>query len=110
MLWGALVVVAVGAAASIKALARTRALARAAAARWAITAQVSVLLAEALDARTVIDDVLRLFVPQFCDWCAVHLVDGDQVRRVGVHTDPAVNDRFRAALAEQPFDADAEYG
>ena len=110
MLWAVLIVVTVGAAAAIAALARTRALARAAAARWATTAQVSVVLAEAVDARTVLDDVLRLFVPQFGDWCAVHLMDGDHVRRVGVHADPAISDRFRAALAEQPFDADARHG
>jgi PAS domain S-box-containing protein len=110
MLESVLIVLAVGAAAAIAALTRTRALARAAAARWATTAQVSVLLAEAVDARTVLDDVLRLFVPQFGDWCAVHLVDGDQVRRVGVHADPATSDRFRAALAQQPFDAGARHG
>jgi PAS domain S-box-containing protein len=110
MLESVLIVLAIGAAAAIAALTRTRALARAAAARWATTAQVSVLLAEAVDARTILDDVLRLFVPQFGDWCAVHLVDGDQVRRVGVHADPATSDRFRAALAQQPFDAGARHG
>ncbi len=110
MLLGTLVALAVGAAVAIVKLARMRAATRAAAARWATTARLSVLLAEALDARTIVDDVLRLFVPQFGDWCAVHLVDGDQVRRVGVHADPAINDRFRAALAEFPFEADALHG
>jgi PAS domain S-box-containing protein len=51
-----------------------------------------------------------LFVPQFGDWCAVHLVDGDHVRRVGVHADPAIDDRFRAALVNLPFDADSLQG
>jgi sigma-B regulation protein RsbU (phosphoserine phosphatase) len=110
MLWGALMAVTAGAALAIAALVRTRVHSRAAAARWATTARISVLLAEALDARDTIDQVLRLFVPQFGDWCAVHLVDGDQVRRSAVHADPAVNERFRSALAEFTFDADALHG
>src|SRR5665213_570141 len=110
MLFAVLVAVAAGAAVAIAALARTRAQSRATAARWATTARVSVLLAEARDAREILDDVLRLFVPQFGDWCALHLVDGDQVRRIGVHADPAIDGQFRTALVAFTFDADALHG
>ncbi|HEX3704949.1 MAG TPA: ATP-binding protein [Vicinamibacterales bacterium] len=110
MLVGALAAIAVGAAVAIVALLRMRARTSAAAARWATTARASVLLAEALDARDGVEQVLQLFVPQFGDWCAVHLVDGDHVRRIGVHADPALRDSFRAALAELTFDADALHG
>jgi len=108
MLLGLLVAVAVGAGAAIA--VRMRGRARLAAARWATTARVSVLFAEAPDAREILDDVLRLFVPQFGDWCAVHLVDGDQVRRIGVHSDPAISEQLRRGLAEATFDADALHG
>jgi PAS domain S-box-containing protein len=110
MLPGLLVAVAVGAGAAIAALARMRGRSRLAAARWATASRVSVLFAEAPDAREILDDVLRLLVPQFGDWCAVHLVDGDQVRRIGVHSNPAISEQLRRGLAEAAFDADALHG
>jgi signal transduction histidine kinase len=110
MLLGLLVAVSLGAAAAMAALARTRRRSRAAEVRWATTSRISVLFAEAADARAILDDVLRLLVPQFGDWCAVHLVDGDHVRRTGVHGDPAIDEQFRKALAAATFDADAVHG
>jgi PAS domain S-box-containing protein len=109
LLWP-LATITLGAAIAIVALARLRAQSRAAADRWATTAQVSVKLAEARDAREALGAVLRLLVPKFADWCAVHLADGDQVRRIAVHTDPAIDQTLNMELARLTFDVEAPRG
>src|SRR5712671_583479 len=80
--------------------------------RWAMISEVSVGLAEIVRADTTLEDVLRLLVPGFADWCALHLIedDGKVHRAAVVHLDPQLERRVRARLSEVPFVADAPLG
>ena len=79
--------------------------------RWEMLSRVSAGLAEVLRADTKLEEVLRLIVPQFADWCAVHLVEDGGVRRAAVvHADPAIEERVRQRLSEVPFVVDAPFG
>ncbi|HKF69620.1 MAG TPA: PAS domain-containing protein, partial [Vicinamibacterales bacterium] len=112
-MWVALpaIVVAAGALVVIILLERARRHDRLAAARWAMISRVSALLAEILHADTTLEDVVRLLVPQFADWCAVHLVEEAGIRRAAVvHADPDIERRLRKRFAEMPFIADASLG
>jgi len=92
-------------------LVQARARERTAAARWATISMVSAVLAEILHADTTLEDVGRLLVPDFADWCALHLVEDGVVRRAAVvHADREVEERLRQRLAEAPFVVDAEFG
>jgi PAS domain S-box-containing protein len=92
-------------------LARARAHERMEAARWATISMVGAVLAEILRADTALEDVTRLLVPEFADWCVLHLVEDGHVRRAAVvHADPDVEVRLRARLSEVPFIADAALG
>src|SRR5580765_5799912 len=67
--------------------------------RWEMLSRVSAGLAEILRADTKLEDVLRLLVPQFADWCSVHLVEDGGVRRAAVvHADPDIEARVRKRL------------
>src|SRR5215468_1057274 len=103
--------VAAGAIVVIILLVRARRRDRLAAARWAMISRVSALLAEILHADTTLEDVARLLVPQFADWCAIHLVEEAGIRRAAVvHADAEIERRLRWRLAEVPFVADASLG
>ena len=92
-------------------LAKSRKREQKLAARWAMISKVSAVLAEILHADTTLEDVSRLLVPEFADWCALHLVEDGGIRRAAVvHADPALEQRLRARLAEVPFVADAPLG
>jgi len=79
--------------------------------RWEMLSRVSAGLAEIIRADTKLEDVLRLLVPQFADWCSVHLVEDGGVRRAAVvHADPDIEARVRQRLSEVPFVADAPLG
>lgn len=66
-------------------LERDRALAN----RAAFLDEASALLAGSLERERVLDDLTRLVVPRFADWCAVELVDGPTTKQVAVaHVDP----------------------
>src|SRR5436190_10730973 len=79
--------------------------------RLSMLSKVSAGLAEILHADTKLEDVLRLLVPQFADWCAVHLVEQEGIRRAAVvHADPEIETRLRRRLSEVRFVADAPLG
>src|SRR5262249_27252012 len=61
-------------------------------------AEVSMLLASALDLPTQLDQLAHLIVPILADWCSLDLLhdDGSIHRHAIVHVDPS-----KAALAEQ---------
>src|SRR5581483_3624122 len=84
---------------------------RSEAARWAVTAEISVLLAESLDPQATLEAVLRLLVPRFGDWSLVHLVESDgRVRRQTiVHADRAIEAQLRS-IRDLPFDTGAQSG
>jgi two-component system, cell cycle sensor histidine kinase and response regulator CckA len=111
-MWAALpAIVAAGAIVVIIFLERARRRDRLAADRWAMISRVSALLADILHADTTLEDVARLLVPQFADWCALHLVEEAGIRRAAVvHADPEIERRLRVRFAEVPFVVDASLG
>jgi PAS domain S-box-containing protein len=84
---------------------------RSEASRWAVTAEISVLLAESLDPVATLEAVLRLLVPRFGDWSVIHVIEsGGRVRRQTiVHADRAVEAQLRG-IRDIPFDAGAQSG
>ncbi len=111
-MWVALlIIVAVGVATAIAWLERARRRNLQAAARWAMVSRVSARLGAVLRADTEVEDVARLVVPQFADWCTLHLVDDGRVRRVAVvHSDPVIERQIRARFVTVPFVLDAPRG
>src|SRR5215471_6584132 len=112
-MWVALpaIVVAAGALVVIIILERARRRDRLAAARWAMISRVSALLAEIVHADTTLEEVARLLVPQFADWCTIHLVEEARIRRAAVvHAEPDIERRLRRRFAEVPFIAEASLG
>jgi PAS domain S-box-containing protein len=112
-MWVALpaIVVAAGAIVVIIFLERARRRDRLAAARWAMISRVSALLAEIVHADTTLEEVARLLVPQFADWCTIHLVEEARIRRAAVvHAEPDIERRLRRRFAEVPFIAEASLG
>jgi PAS domain S-box-containing protein len=112
-MWVALPAIAVAAGALVVSiiLERARRRDRLAAARWAMISRVSAVLAEILHADTTLEDVARLLVPQFADWCTLHLVEEGAIRRAAVvHADPDIERRLRGRFAEVPFVVDASLG
>jgi len=112
-MWVALPALAVAAGALVVSifLERARRRDRLAAARWAMISRVSAVLAEILHADTTLEDVARLLVPQFADWCTLHLVEEAAIRRAAVvHADPEIERRLRRRFAEVPFVVDASLG
>jgi signal transduction histidine kinase len=110
--WLALpITVAAGAAIAIAMLERARRRTLQAALRWATISRVSAALAEVLQGDTALEDVARLMLPEFADWCTLHLVDAKVVRRVAVaHVDPAIERQIRARFATVPFFFEAPRG
>ena len=111
-MWVALPVIVVAAAAiAVVSLEWARRRNFRAAARWATISSVSAVLADMLRADTALEDVARLVVPQFADWCTLHLVDEGVVRRVAVvHVDPEIERQMRARFAAVPFVLEARRG
>lgn len=50
--------------------------------RVRLVADASMALAESLDVQTTLDRVVRLVVPRVADWCAVDVVERDEVHRL----------------------------
>jgi PAS domain S-box-containing protein len=70
--------------------ARAAERAREGAARLAFLARASSELASSLDVERTLAGVARLAVPDFADWCVVHLVQDGDLRALAVeHADPA---------------------
>jgi PAS domain S-box-containing protein len=81
------------------------------ASRWAVTAQVSGMLAESLDVEAALPGAVRLFVPTFADWCTLHLVDDHGPRRAAlVHADPDMERDMLRRFDTFRFDPDGASG
>jgi len=105
-----LAAIAFAAAIAVAALAWLDARHREAADRWSVASRASAILAESLQPRDVIADVLRLLVPGFADWCVVYLVEDDDVRCAAfVHRDRRLVSELASAM-ETPFDAGPLHG
>jgi PAS domain S-box-containing protein len=84
---------------------------RRAAARWGAASRVGVVLAEELENPNAIVNAMRVLVPEYADWCTLHVVEDQQVRRAAVlHANPSIEDRLREVFARSPFVVDAPSG
>lgn len=77
----------------------------------AFLAKASAELATLVDYEETLSKVARLAVPGFADWCAIDLLDGDQLRRVAVaHVDPEKVELARELFQRFPPDPNAPTG
>ena len=111
MLIAVLVLVAVAASVTAVVIERSRRRQARAIAQWTVRARIGRALAEGVGSPDAIRSVLRLLVPEHADWCILHLVDNQQVRRAAiVHVDPAAERRMQDAFERTPFVTDAAAG
>ena len=73
--------------------------------------QSSQTLAELVDYRTTLERIAQLAVPDFADWCTVHIVGPSGIELVAwAHRDPARSQLVREAFERHPVDPDSDYG
>jgi serine phosphatase RsbU (regulator of sigma subunit) len=83
----------------------------AAAQRTALLAEASISLSRSLDVETTLEEVGRLLVPRFADWCSVQLLRGDRLETVSVHhRDPATAEWARGMTDAFPTQMDRSSG
>jgi PAS domain S-box-containing protein len=64
-----------------------------------LLAEASVLLVSSLDYQPMLTQLTRLIVPRLADWCAIHILEDDVIRRLAfTHSDPAK----QALVSERP--------
>lgn len=74
-------------------------------------AEASRVLASSLDYEETLRAVARLAVPRIADWCAIYVLEGGELRRVGVaHQDPTKVDLARELERRYPPDPYARTG
>ena len=79
--------------------------------RQAFLGRATQLLTSSLDYDETLQRIARLTVPTFADWCAVDIVEGADVERVGLaHRDPEKLDRGRQLGEEYPPDLSSDVG
>jgi PAS domain S-box-containing protein len=65
--------------------------------------EVTAALSQSLDYRATLDKMASLLVPGLCDWCAIHLLDGAELKTVAVaHVDPEKKQRAAAYQRKYP--------
>jgi PAS domain S-box-containing protein len=111
MLVAALVLISAGSVLAIAAVERKRRRNRRAVSRWAASSRVSAVLGELLDPTAAVESVAHFLVPEFADFCTLHLGNPQGVRRAAAaHADPSIERQIRTRFAESPFVADAPHG
>jgi serine phosphatase RsbU (regulator of sigma subunit)/anti-sigma regulatory factor (Ser/Thr protein kinase) len=79
--------------------------------RLAFLADASVVLSSSLDYRVVLEAVAGLVVPRLADWCAIQLLEGDQLNTVALtHVDPEKVAWAQEVSARYPNDLSAPTG
>ncbi len=86
--------------------------ARDAAQRATFLAEAGALLDASLDEKTTLDNLAALAVPDFADWCVVHLLDedGDLVQVAVAHVEPQKVRWARELYERYPTDVDPGRG
>jgi len=78
---------------------------RAARRRAAFLAEASRVLSSSLDLDATLERTVRLALPEYADWCAVDVLEGDRLRQVAVvHSDPRKVDAVRRVRESTPAD------
>lgn len=80
--------------------------------RLTVLAEASHILASSLDYETTLSNVARLVVPQFADWCSVHIVqeDGSTKQLAVAHVDPSKVELIHELQRRFPTDPNAPRG
>ena len=72
-------------------------------ARSSVRLRIGHVLAEELVAGEPLSDVLRMLVPDYADWCVLHLVEEGRIRRaVVVHVDPEMERSHQSKPSDGP--------
>ena len=79
--------------------------------RTAFLADAGQVLASSLDYRQTLKSIARLAVPRIADWCAVDVLENEQIQRLAVaHSDPG-RERLVHEIAERwPTNKDSPHG
>ena len=73
---------------------------RRAVARWTLLSSVGEVLADILHSDATLEDVARLLVPEFADWCTLHVIEYGVIQRAAVaHANPDVERRLQIGRA-----------
>lgn len=73
--------------------------------------QANQLLVSSLDYETILQHISQLLVPVLADWCAIDLVDGQEISRVNfVHRNPQLAELSRQMLKRYPWPEDYPHG
>jgi signal transduction histidine kinase/CheY-like chemotaxis protein len=65
--------------------------------------QVTDALSKSLDYESTLDTLVNLLVPGLCDWCAIHMLEGGELRSVAVaHADPRKKQQAQQHPAKYP--------
>lgn len=79
--------------------------------RTALLAEASMTLSQSLSLQTTLDEVCRLLVPRFADWCSVQLLRDGQLETVAVqHRDPDTTAWAWSMRSAFPTRMDADQG
>lgn len=79
--------------------------------RLAYIAEASEVLAGSLDLDATLQKLASITVPRIADWCAVDLIEGDEIRSVAVaHVDPAKVESVHRLRELYPPDPESETG
>ncbi|MDP9225599.1 MAG: SpoIIE family protein phosphatase [Actinomycetota bacterium] len=79
--------------------------------RLAFLATASDLLSETLDYNETLNQVAHLAVPQLADWCAIDVLEGENILNVAIaHLDPARVELAQQLQREHPQDPGATRG
>lgn len=73
--------------------------------------EATVALGASLDYDEMLSTLARVLVPRLADWCAIFLLEGDEMRNVTVaHADPAKLESVRAFQDAYPTDREQQRG
>ena len=92
-------------------LARSLEATRQAELRFRLINNAGQIFGESLDYNLTLDNLTKAIVPDLADWCAVHLLEGDELRQVALaHIDAAKLERMKQMMQRFPVDPDAANG
>ncbi|MEO7910141.1 MAG: PAS domain S-box protein, partial [Roseiflexaceae bacterium] len=75
-----------------------------------LLAEASVLLVSSLNYEAMLTQLTRLVVPRLADWCAIHILENDDIRRLAfTHSDPAIQALVGDRPERYPLDPSAQH-
>jgi PAS domain S-box-containing protein len=75
-----------------------------------LLAEASVLLVSSLDYEPMLNQLTRLAVPRLADWCAIHILEDGEIRRLAfTHSDPLIQAQVGDRPERYPLDPSARH-